>query len=94
MTVSERTAILAAIDNAIGEIHSLRSEIRDALADHDERIRALESARAADQAVAADRGERRQTVTLSRRFVLTVAATLAVPFLGGLIELVRALPRP
>jgi hypothetical protein len=94
VTISERTAVLAAIDNAVREIRSLRSELLAALADHDERIRALESARAADQAVDADRADRRQTVTLSRRFAIAVAATLAVPFLGGLVELIRLFPRP
>ena len=67
----------ADIQVVLDAIDRLRLELHGMLTGHDGRLRNLEQQAAANAATARERGERRQTLTLSRRWAVGIVVTMA-----------------
>ena len=69
MPPADIQVVLDAIDRLRQEMHGMWSGL-------DNRLRALEQRAAASEALARDRGERRQTLSLSRRWMIGLGVTM------------------
>lgn len=93
MAPTEFTALLEAIGGVGARVDDLRADVFRAIEgmrrDHDKRILALEIERERREAVAQVAGERRQTITLQRRWIVTLVGGWVFGITATLLDLLR-----
>lgn len=81
----------ADIQVVLDAIAELRGEMRQSFSSHDNRLRLLEQARAASDAVSVDRHDRRMTTAVSRRWFVGLVITAGLAALSAVIGLLNVL---